>query len=145
MEESKRKSIMIGVIIACFVLAGVIIYKYSIGPEVPGTEVLRGQKIWVKCSNADCGEAYQMDKKEFFDSMEKLVRQNPMEPQTPPLVCEKCGEESIYRSEKCEKCGIVFFRHAAGRGDFADRCPECGYSSMEELRKQAREEVGKGG
>jgi len=142
MEESKKKPIMIGAIIVCFVLAGVITYKYSISPKGPGTEVFKGIQIWVKCSNEDCGAEYQMDKKEYFDSIEELVRQNPLSMQTPPLVCEKCGKESIYRAEKCEnpKCGIIFFRGAAGRGEFADKCPECGYSRSEELRKQAKGE-----
>jgi predicted RNA-binding Zn-ribbon protein involved in translation (DUF1610 family) len=143
MEDSKKKPIMIGVIIACFLLAGVIAYKYSFSPEESGKDVFTGQLIWLKCSNTDCGGAYQMNKKGYFDSVEELIRQK-MSMETPPLVCEKCGKESVYRAEKCPKCEAIFFRAAAGRGDFADRCPECGYSGSEEIRKQALEEVGKG-
>ena len=145
MEESKKKPIMIGVIIVCFLLAAVIAYKYSFSPEESGKEVFTGQLLWVKCSNTDCGEAYQMDKKGYFDSIEEIIRQNPMSMmETPALVCEKCGKESVYRAEKCPKCEVTFFRGATGRGDFADRCPECGHSASEEIRKQAREEVRKG-
>jgi len=140
MEESKKKPIMIGVIIACFVLAGVITYKYSIGTEGPGTEVFKGQSVWVKCSNSDCGAEYEMNKQVYFDSVDELVRQNPFLMQTPPLVCEKCGEESVFQAVKCPKCEVVFFRGAAGRGEFADKCPECGYSRSAELRKQAKGE-----
>ena len=140
MEESKKKPVMIGAIIACLVLAGVITYKYSIGTEGPGTEAFKGQSIWVKCTNPDCGAEYQMNKQVYFDSVEEIVRQSSFSMETPPLVCKKCGEESIYRAEKCEKCGIIFFRGAAGRGEFADKCPECGYSISEELRKQAKGE-----
>lgn len=130
---------MIGVIVACLVAAGVITYKTRSGGS--GTKVFRGQPIWVQCGNPDCGAEYQMDKAEYFDTIEALVRQNPMVMQTPALVCEKCGEESVYRAEKCPKCGTVFFRGAVGRGDFADRCPDpkCGYSESEEIRKRAIE------
>ena len=146
MEESKKKPIMIGVIIVCFLLAGVIAYKYSFStPEGSGTAVFKGQLVWVKCSNTDCEAAYQIDKKGYFDSIEELVRQNPMAMETPPLVCEKCAQESIYRAEKCEKCGIFFFRGASGRGELSDKCPECGHSPMEELRKRAREGALQGG
>ena len=143
MEESKKKPIMIGVIIVCLLLAAVIAYKYSFSPEESGKDVFTGQLLWVKCSNTDCGEAYQMSKKGYFDSIEELVRQK-MSMETPPLVCEKCGKESAYRAEKCPKCEVTFFRGAAGRGDFADRCPECSYSESEEIRKQAREKALKG-
>lgn len=142
MEESKKKPIMIGVIITCFVLAGVITYKYSVGPEGPSTEVFKGQSQWVKCRNSDCEAEYQMNKQVYFDSVKEIVRQSPFSMQTPPLVCKKCGKESVYRAEKCgnPKCGLVFERGAAGRGEFADKCPECGYSRSEELRKQAKGE-----
>ena len=143
MEESKKKPIMIGVIIVCLLLAAVIAYKYSFSPEESGKDVFTGQLLWVKCSNTDCGEAYQISKKGYFDSIEELVRQK-MSMETPPLVCEKCGKESAYRAEKCPKCEVTFFRGAAGRGDFADRCPECSYSESEEIRKQAREKALKG-
>jgi len=129
--------------LALFLLGGVI--TYITHPVESGTEVFKGQLVWVKCSNPDCEEAYQMDKKVYFDSVEELVRQNPMSMQTPPLVCQKCGKENIYRAEKCEKCGLIFFRGAAGRGDFADRCPECGYSRSEEIRKRVREGVRQSG
>ncbi len=147
MEESKKKPIMIAFIIVCFALACVIAYKYSIAPEETGKEVFKGQLVWIKCSKPDCETTYQMDMKEYFDTVERLTRENPMSMQTPPLVCEKCGQESGRRAEKCAnaKCGIIFFRGAAGRGEFADKCPECGYSKSEELRKQAREEARGGG
>ena len=145
MEESKKKPIMIGVIIACLALAAVIAYNYSFAPEDSGKKAFKGQSVWVKCSNPDCGEVYQTDMKGYFDTIEILTRQNPMLMATPPLVCEKCGQESGYRAEKCAKCETTFFRGASGRGQFADKCPECGYSKSEEIRKQAREEVGGGG
>jgi predicted Zn-ribbon and HTH transcriptional regulator len=79
---------------------------------------------WVKCGNPDCNTEYEMDMKDFIDSggISKA------------LTCQKCSEESIFKAVKCEKCGLVFFSGSV-RGDYTDRCPECGYSETEESRK----------
>jgi general secretion pathway protein G len=90
---------------------------------------------WVKCKRPECGATYQMDKKAYYVQLREKVRATPRTLQTPALVCKKCTHESIFRAVKCEKCGLIFFY---GRvGDFDDRCPECKYSKMEELRKKA--------
>ncbi len=62
---------------------------------------------------------------------------DPMAMVAPPVVCKKCGEQSVFRAEKCQNpdCGIVFLRGSVP-GDFADRCPECGRSETEESRKR---------
>ncbi|MHC4684655.1 MAG: hypothetical protein ACYTEW_10145, partial [Planctomycetota bacterium] len=64
---------------------------------------------------------------------------DPMAMVAPPVVCESCGSESVYRAEKCQNpdCAIVFFRGSVPN-DFADRCPECGRSGTEESRKRRR-------
>ena len=92
------------------------------------------EMIWVKCNNPACKAEYQTSKKGYFKYVEEHA--NPMAPTPPPLVCEKCGEQSVYRAEKCMNpdCGIVFLRGAVPN-DFPDRCPECGYSTTEETRK----------
>jgi len=139
MEEGKKKTIMIVVIAVCLVAAVVIGYKYTFAPTDAGIEVFKGQQIWVKCNNPDCGAEYEMDKAEYFRQIEELALANPPEMmQTPPLVCEKCGEKSVYRAVKCAKCGKIFFYGAAGTGDFPDRC-ECGYSQIEENRRKKAE------
>lgn len=101
------------------------------------TDSSADEMIWVKCKNPDCGAEYQMGKREYFRYLQKN-----MDPakfmQTPALPCNECGQESIYRAVKCAKCGKVFFYGAAGRGDFADRCSECGYSKTEDLRRLRR-------
>ena len=136
MEEGKKKTIMIVVIAVCLVAAVVIGYKYTFAPPDAGIEAFKGQQIWVKCNNPDCGAEYEMDKAECFRQIEEKMR--PGMSQAPPLVCEKCGEESLYRAVKCAKCGKTFFFGAVGTGDFPDRC-ECGYSQIEENRKKAAE------
>ena len=136
MEEGKKKTVMIVVIVVCLVAAGVI-FKAT-RPKSQGRESFRGQQTWVKCSNPDCGEEYEMDKAEYFKQVEEAARANPgVEPPT-PIVCKKCGEESLYRVVKCAKCGKIFFYGSAGAGDFADRC-KCGFSQIEENRRKKAE------
>ena len=130
MEDSKKKPIMVGIIvIALFLAVGVTFFTCS---KNGGIDSLKsGQMIWVKCKNPDCGAEYQVDKKEYFKHLEE--HGDPMAPEPP--VCEQCGDKSVYRAEKCEECGLIFFSGSVPK-DFADRCPECGHSKTEELRKK---------
>jgi hypothetical protein len=61
----------------------------------------------------------------------------PKELGPPGIVCAKCSEASGYRAVKCEKCELIFIRGTVPH-DYADRCPECGHSKTEVLRKEAR-------
>ncbi len=131
MEDSKKKPIMIAIIVACIALAGVITYVSSSGGGSGIEAVERGEMMWVKCSNPDCAAEYQIDKKDYF----MYIQEHQKGVAIPPLVCKECGEESIYRAIKCQKCGIIFF-YGAVRDDLVDRCPECGYSPTEEIAKK---------
>lgn len=135
MEEDKKKTVMIVVIVVCLVAAGVI-FKAT-RPKSQGPEALRGQQIWVKCSNPDCGEEYEMDKAEYFGQVDEAVRANPGVDPPLPIVCKKCGKESLYQAVKCAKCRKIFF-YGGKPGDYPDRC-ECGYSQIEENRRKAAE------
>ena len=129
-----KNGVYIAVIVVSVALAGFIFHlTHSTSPG--GIESLRrGELIWVKCNNPDCDEAYQIDKKDYFLQIEERIRIHTMPLQTPPLVCEKCGKESVFRAEKCEKCGKIFFSGAVPN-DFSDRCPDCGYSKTEAIRE----------
>jgi len=98
--------------------------------SIPETDM-----TWVKCTNKDCGAAYQMSKRAYFKYIEENIE--PMATVAPPLVCKKCGKKSVYRAEKCVNpdCGIVFLRGSVPN-DFADRCPACGHSKTEDQRKR---------
>ena len=54
-----------------------------------------------------------------------------------PVTCKKCGKESILKAVKCEKCQAVFFYVFGNVEDYADRCPECGFSKSEDERKES--------
>lgn len=130
MEESKKKPIMIGVIVACLALAGLITYMTS-GSKSRGIGDYRGQMQWVKCANEKCGAAYEMDKEEYLKQVEEEIRSNVDATGALPITCKECGEKSIFRAVKCPKCGEVFFYGAAGLSDFSDRCTKCNYSATE--------------
>jgi predicted RNA-binding Zn-ribbon protein involved in translation (DUF1610 family) len=136
MEESKKKPIMIGIILMCLVLAGAI--TYITRSRSPGNieSLKRGTMTWLKCRNPDCEHKYQIDLKDYFIYIRD--HQDPMSMAAPAIACPNCGEESVYRAEKCEKCGLVFERGSVPN-DFTDRCPECGYSETERRREEARE------
>jgi len=136
MEESKKKPIMIGIIVTCLALAGVITYLTHFRNPGGLESLERGTMTWLKCRNPDCEYEYQMDLKDYFIYIRD--HQDPMSMAAPAIVCPNCGEESVYRAEKCEKCGLVFERGSVP-SDFADRCPKCGYSKTESMREEARE------
>ena len=139
MEEGKKKAIMLIITVVCLAAAGIIFYTQQSGSGKKGIEGLSDEKmVWVLCRNPDCGASYQMGMKTFFKMLEEEQKKAPMSMQVPALTCEKCGELSIYRAAKCEKCGLVFEWGTMGAQEFADRCPECGYSSIEEGRQRRR-------
>ena len=134
MEESKKKPIMIAVVVACLILAGIITFATKSGSSGGFDSIKRGEMIWVKCSNPDCGAEYQIDNKDYLEYIKE--HSSPMSLVAAPLVCKECGQESVYKAVKCAKCGLVFFSGTVPN-DFADRCPECSYSQTEEGRKKA--------
>lgn len=131
MEDSKKKPILIGIIVGCIVLAGVILYTTMLKPTGGIPSKFAKEQVWVKCNDKDCGSEYEMNKKAFFEFIEK----NAVGMTAPPLKCEKCSKDTVYRAVKCEKCGKVFFY--GNPGDYADRCPDCSYSKIENDRKAA--------
>ncbi len=137
MEEGKKKMIMIGVIVVCIVAAIIITIVTRSSDQGTIDSIKRGEAMfWIKCRNPQCENTWQMDKKDYFEYVEK----NRIGMTVPGVVCPKCGEESGYRAEKCEKCGFIFERGSVPN-DKPDRCPKCGFSAMEDLRKRARGET----
>ena len=134
MEESKKKAVMIVIVVVCLSAAGIIFYKTHSGGGGGLESVSDETQVWLLCRNEDCQASYQMGLRSYFKAIEE--NQEPLSMSVPGLPCEKCGEKSVYRAEKCEKCGLIFERGTMGAQEFADRCPECGYSGIEERRKR---------
>jgi len=110
--------------------------------ETGGIDSIPDDKMtWVKCNNPQCKAEYEMSEKQYYKDIQ--ARLNPAAMMsTPALICEKCGKPSVYKAEKCgnPNCGVVFLANSVPN-DFADRCPKCGRSENEEIRK-ARKAAG---
>lgn len=136
MEESRKKPIMVGVIVACLVLAGIIFIKTR-PPSGPNLKVFRYDTTWVKCRA--CGASYEMNLKKYHEFI--LEHADPTSLLPPALTCKECDEPAVYRAVKCAKCELVF-EVGTIPADFSDRCPnpDCGFSQKEADRKKAAEE-----
>jgi hypothetical protein len=133
MDESKKKPIMIGVIVICLVAAGAIALKSRKKNEgIP--ERFKKEMTWVKCRNPNCKAEYEITKMDYYKYIEGHA--DPRSMMAPALPCEKCGEEGVYLAAKCGECGLVF-EVGWKRGDYEDRCPKCGHSNIETQRKEA--------
>ena len=138
MDESKKKPVMIAIIVVCLVAAGAIIWGTRSGGSGTIDDISDDEMTWVKCMNKSCNAEDEMSLKEYY----KFVTANasPMGP-TPALTCEKCQQPSVYKAEKCQNaaCAIVF-RSGSVPNDHADRCPKCKQSATEEIRKARMKE-----
>jgi len=136
MEDSRKKPLMIGIIITCIVLAVVITFATRSG-DSGGIEKLEG-KLWLKCNNPKCNAEYQIDQKEYYEFVDKNIK--PFDMSDPPMTCKECGEQSAYKAIKCPNCGNVFYPGEAGK-QFNDTCPKCNFSKTEDRQKKAAEKA----
>jgi predicted RNA-binding Zn-ribbon protein involved in translation (DUF1610 family) len=109
-----------------------------------GASASADTKIWFKCVNPDCGAAYSMTLDEFTKKQEQEGGTALLGAQT-AVTCQKCGQKSAYVAHKCEKCGEVFIMPMEmgmlrANQDYPDRCPKCGYSTMEERAKKEQQQ-----
>jgi len=131
---NSKKIIAIVVIAGCLILAGIITFARSGNATLVAD--LKGKTVWLKCNNPNCGAVYQMPAMYHAVALEK--KQTDDISVIPGLKCQKCGEDSAFRVEKCEKCDNVFPFSAGTFGDFADRCPSCGFSKTEQMIQSGR-------
>jgi hypothetical protein len=133
MQEDTKKYLTIAIAIGGLVIAGAITFmtkKTSHGIESIGSS----EKILVKCGDSKCNAQYEMSKRAYYEFLQKNV--SPMSPQIPPLTCEKCGKESVYRAIICPSCNQTFF-YGQVPNDHKDRCPYCKFSQTEKNRQDA--------
>jgi hypothetical protein len=138
MDDSKKKPIMIIVIVASLAIAGYVTFSGGSGGSGADT-IPEGEKRWVKCNNPACKAEYEMSKRDYYKALEENPNMNPMATGPVPITCEKCGKKSLFGAEKCPTpdCGTVFIEGSGVTkpGDFADRCPKCKLSAVEERMK----------
>ncbi len=134
MEEGRRKPVMIGVVVACLVLAVFIWIKFGSGGGGAGNikSIPKDARTRLLCRA--CSASWEMASRDYH----KYIRDHITGAQTPPLPCEECGEENSYKGVKCGKCDKIFL-YGTMANTFADQCPDCGYSQVEVNRKEAAE------
>ena len=132
MDEDKKKIVMIVVVVVCLALAGALAIK-NFGGGGGTSTVAAGSQVML-CVNPDCGHVFEMtteERRQIMRERGRMIRRGG----PPAFTCPKCGEESAYAAMKCSKCSTVFIADYTSQ-DFPDRCPECGYSAIEEKRQQ---------
>jgi len=134
MEDSKKKPIMIAVIVVCLGVAGAVTFLRS-GSSGGINDIPNDKMTWVKCNNPACNAEYEMSEKQYYKEIQERLNPASMMA-TPALICQKCGKPSVYKAYKCgnPSCGKVFLANSVPN-DFPDRCPECKRSETEEIRK----------
>ena len=139
MTDEKKKVVQVVVILGCFILAG-IITATQMGWFKGGKSKLPSS-YWLMCES--CEKSYEVSL-ERLKEMYREANPNPMMSmmQGPPaLICEQCGEKAAYRAENCQECGAIFISDWQAENDLErDRCPECGYSKLEDALSESEEE-----
>jgi DNA-directed RNA polymerase subunit M/transcription elongation factor TFIIS len=133
MEFSKKKWVMLVIIIGCLAVSGIIFFNNYSSHDVYDT--MEGRSIWMLCCNSKCGAAFEISEKDYYQFQKE--NNNPASLSSAPMMCDKCKEMSAFAAEKCPKCGNVFLPNSFP-GDFADRCPKCKYSQTQESRKKGQ-------
>lgn len=137
MDQGKKSLLLILLVVVLGGAAALLLMRQSRGTARGVERIDASEKIWLMCMNPNCKANYEHGKKAYFE----YVQNNRVGPQVPGMECPECGKNSAVRAVKCGQCGHLF-RHGAKGLDFADRCPKCRYSKLEQDRK-AREGKGK--
>jgi hypothetical protein len=144
MEDSKKKPVMIGIVVVCLGVAALVTFMR--GGDSGGYRSLSDDdKVWIKCNNPACKAEYEMGKKTYYKELQENINPNPMAP-APALTCTKCNKRSVYGAVKCANpdCGIIFIEGVSGQDDHPDRCPDCGKSETQEIRDRRKREMSGG-
>ena len=56
-----------------------------------------------------------------------------------PLICPKCGQQTVFEAMQCKKCEKIFYPFNQ-QGQWDDTChdPSCGYSDLDFRRQEAK-------
>lgn len=140
MDDSQKKNLMIGIIVVCLIAGGYLVYANLAGGGGGIDSIPSDEMVWVKCTNKSCQAEYQMNKRQYHEEAEEVMRKNPMA-SLAPVKCEKCGNNTALLAEKCPYCETVFIT-GTNSNDQPDRCPNCKKSAIEESRKERKKAKG---
>jgi len=89
MEESRKKPIMIAVIVVCFGVAAAI----TLRGRGPSDDVSSDETIWVKCANRACGHSFETNAKEYYKFQQDTY--NPDTEESAGMTCPKSASTRI--------------------------------------------------
>lgn len=130
MDGSKKPKII--VIVICLVLAIGVTYWTRRGGK---SGVVKGS-VYMLCVNSECGKTFEMTIERYREKVQtERSEMVTASAESITFKCEFCGQETVSMAEKCPRCSTFFIRDDDNADDWPDRCPECGYSRSEEIRK----------
>jgi hypothetical protein len=114
-----KTPVQIAIVVLCLGGAGYFLISYLNTPS-PTSEEGVPEYLHYKCGAADCLHEYTW--KVGTDTGDRDID-----------TCPECGTLEMYRSAKCQECGL--FQPLAGHGTFEKICPGCG-ADVPPLRDQ---------
>ena len=132
MIGDNKKIVMTIIVVVCLALAAGITARNFVGSSSGRTK--SDGTFSMLCVNPECGHIFELTREERQQQMREKGRARMMRGGPRAFTCPECGEDSAYQAIRCPKCDTVFISDYQS-GDFTDRCPECGYSAIEEKRK----------
>ena len=136
MEEQTKKKLSIIFVVIALIVAGIVISRTFSGGSGSGSGGSGKDKMHLLCKS--CGEI-EITRDEFREMMKNQPGgMMPMMMAGPMLLnCPECGQKSCAVATKCQECGSVFVSvPRPGSSVPPDKCPKCGYSAIEERRKE---------
>ena len=125
MEESGKKKIMLAFIVVCLVAAAMITILSNSGGKP--TVDLKSPYPFL-CLK--CGAAFKVPREDYHAELAARGAYGDIQ-----IDCPECGEEAAVLALECAECGNTFLKGPIDSEDYRDRCPECGYSKMQEKRE----------
>lgn len=149
------------IIIVSLLLVAGFVAEQALGPF---GETVEARPIYMLCTNEQCGQNWELTQEEMeklfteeemlmlpdANYLEAMADANVKDFNHPhdfmlgpgferPKECKFCNQKTAFIAEKCMNCEHVFIPNYTSE-DYPDRCPQCGYSYYEELRKKRKEE-----
>ncbi len=128
MTDETKKYLAIGLTVVSVLVAGFVFYRTIFGgAQAPAANA----DVALYCT--DCG-GFEIEADEYreimMDNPDSMMM--PMPGQPTPIECPKCGKETCYRAQKCTECEAIYVFGQSRDREYPDRCPECGFSQMEQ-------------
>lgn len=129
MTDETKKYLAIGFTVVSVAIAGFIFYRTIFGGN---SAPAANADVALYCT--DCG-GFEIEVEQYREILSKNPESMmmPMMPaQQKPMECPKCGKEACYPAQKCLECEAIYVFGQSKDKEYPDRCPDCGFSQMED-------------